>query len=81
MVRPHRGIMLDVGRRFVPVALLLTMVDAMAYTKMNVLHLHAADFGGVRIESKVKTARVCERECVRESVCVCEKEGEVRNSA
>ena len=51
-VYPHRGIMLDVGRRYHPLPVLKKVIDGMQYSKLNVLHFHAADFGGVRIESK-----------------------------
>lgn len=50
---PHRGIMLDVGRKFHPLDVLKKVLDGMGFCKLNVLHLHAADFGGVRIESKL----------------------------
>ena len=50
-VLPWRGLLLDVGRRFVPPILLRQIVDALAATKMNVLHFHFGDFGAVRVES------------------------------
>ena len=40
---PHRGLLLDTGRHFLPVRDLLAEVDAMATVKMNVLHWHLAD--------------------------------------
>jgi len=40
-----RGLMMDLGRRFVPKETLLSQViDGMALTRMNVLHLHLNDF-------------------------------------
>jgi hypothetical protein len=48
-----RGILIDTGRRFFPKALLEQILDAMSYSKMNVLHLHFAEEGGFRVESKV----------------------------
>ena len=36
---PHRGLLLDVGRRFYPVPLLHDVIDAMSFSKMSVLHL------------------------------------------
>jgi hypothetical protein len=36
----YRGLMLDTGRRFIPVPDVLNSLSAMAATKMNVLHLH-----------------------------------------
>lgn len=45
----HRGLLIDSGRRFAPVPMLKQMMDAMAYSKMNVLHLHLSDWGGFRV--------------------------------
>ena len=39
----HRGVMVDAGRRFWPVPLLRNVIDVMAASKMNVLHIHASD--------------------------------------
>ena len=36
----HRGLLLDTARRFFPLALLESTIDAMAIFKLNVLHLH-----------------------------------------
>jgi hypothetical protein len=47
----HRGFMVDTGRRFVPVPLMLQQLDSMAAFKMNVLHLHFADWCRYAIES------------------------------
>lgn len=49
---PWRGLMLDPGRHFLPVANVLRTLDAMAAVKMNVLHLHLTEDQGFRIESK-----------------------------
>ena len=46
-----RGLMVDAGRRFWPVPLLRTVLDAMAYNKLNVLHLHLSDFCRFALES------------------------------
>jgi hexosaminidase len=46
-----RGLMVDVGRRFFPLDLLEQVLDAMSFSKLNVLNLHASDYGAVRIES------------------------------
>jgi hexosaminidase len=35
----HRGLTIDVGRRFAPVALVESILDGLAYSKMNVLHM------------------------------------------
>jgi hypothetical protein len=40
---PHRGIMIDTGRRFYPVALVKNILDGMAMVKMNVLHFHLSE--------------------------------------
>ena len=49
---PWRGLMLDPGRHFLPVANVLRTLDAMAAVKMNVLHMHLTEDQGFRIESK-----------------------------
>ena len=46
-----RGQMLDVGRRYFPVAYIQQQIDQMAWLKMNTLHLHLSDWNGYRIES------------------------------
>ena len=40
----HRGLMLDTGRRFIPMSSLKSQIDAMAMNKLNVLHFHFADY-------------------------------------
>jgi hexosaminidase len=47
-----RGLLIDVGRHFIPLEVLKRNVDAMAAVKMNVLHWHLYDNEGFRIESK-----------------------------
>lgn len=47
-----RGLMLDCSRTFIPVAELRKMIDALAFYKMNVLHLHLTDDQGWRLEIK-----------------------------
>lgn len=49
---PWRGLLLDPGRHFLPVANILRTLDGMAAVKMNVLHLHLTEDQGFRIESK-----------------------------
>jgi hexosaminidase len=46
-----RGVLIDVARHFLPMALLRRVVDAMARLKMNVLHLHLTDDQGFRLHS------------------------------
>lgn len=49
----HRGVLLDVGRRFYPLDLLEAIISGLAFIKMNVLHFHMSDFPAFRVESKV----------------------------
>jgi hexosaminidase len=49
----YRGLMLDTGRRFHPVYLVKSMLDAMATVKMNVLHFHLSDQCRFSVESKL----------------------------
>lgn len=39
----HRGILLDASRNFYPVAVILRILEAQSYHKMNVLHWYATD--------------------------------------
>ncbi len=48
-----RGLLIDVGRHFMPVDVIKRNLDAMAAVKMNVLHWHLSEDQGFRIESKV----------------------------
>ena len=48
----HRGLMLDLGRRFHPVPLVKSMLDAMATVKLSVLHFHLSDQCRFAVESK-----------------------------
>lgn len=47
-----RGLLIDVGRHFIPLNVLKRNIDGMAAVKMNVLHLHLSDNEGFRVESK-----------------------------
>jgi len=49
----RRGLMIDVARHFIPLDQVLRSLDALAASKMNVLHLHLSDDEGFRVESKV----------------------------
>lgn len=40
---PHRGLLLDVSRHWYPVEDILRTIDALAWNKMNRLHIHATD--------------------------------------
>jgi hexosaminidase len=49
---PWRGLMIDVGRHFIPLDLLKRNLDGMAAVKLNVFHWHLSEYQGFRIESK-----------------------------
>jgi len=40
---PHRGVMLDTARNFIPVDKIKTAIDSMSYSKLNVFHWHITD--------------------------------------
>ncbi|KAI0843047.1 glycoside hydrolase family 20 protein [Hypoxylon sp. FL0890] len=42
-VFPHRGVLLDVSRNYLPVESIYRTIDAMSWNKMNRLHIHATD--------------------------------------
>ncbi|XP_047112583.1 chitooligosaccharidolytic beta-N-acetylglucosaminidase-like [Schistocerca piceifrons] len=42
-VYTHRGLLLDTARNFLPVGTMMATMDAMAASKLNVLHWHATD--------------------------------------
>ena len=46
----HRGIMLDVVRNYYPVDSIYSILDIMAYHKLNVLHFHLTDDEAWRLE-------------------------------
>jgi len=49
---PWRGLLLDVGRHFMPVKVVKRNLDGLAAMKMNVLHWHLTEDQGFRVESK-----------------------------
>lgn len=49
---PWRGLLVDVGRHFIPIDVLKRNLDGIAAVKMNVLHWHLSDDQGFRVESK-----------------------------
>ena len=44
-----RGLLVDVANRFFPKSALMSIMDQMAYYKLNVLHLHLTDHSGWRV--------------------------------
>jgi hexosaminidase len=50
---PWRGLMIDSGRHFIPLPVILRNLDGMEAVKMNVFHWHLSDDQGFRVESKV----------------------------
>lgn len=40
---PHRGLLVDTARTFLPVPLLQLIIDGLMYSKMNVFHWHLTD--------------------------------------
>jgi hexosaminidase len=49
---PWRGLLLDVARHWMPVAVVKRNLDVMAAVKLNVFHWHLSDDQGFRVESK-----------------------------
>ncbi|HXX27942.1 MAG TPA: family 20 glycosylhydrolase [Terriglobales bacterium] len=49
---PWRGLMIDVGRHFMPLDVVKRNLDGMAAVKLNVLHWHLSENQGFRVESK-----------------------------
>ena len=47
---PHRGVMLDLSRNFLPLGAVKKLVDVMAMYKLNKLHLHLTDDQGWRLQ-------------------------------
>jgi hexosaminidase len=49
---PWRGLLVDVGRHFMPVEQIKRTLDGMAMVKLNVLHWHLSEDQGFRVESR-----------------------------
>jgi hexosaminidase len=47
-----RGLLIDVGRHFMPVEVIKRNLDGMEAVKLNVFHWHLSDYQGFRVESK-----------------------------
>ena len=50
---PWRGLMIDTGRHFIPLPVILGDLDGMEAAKLNVFHWHLSEDQGFRAESKV----------------------------
>lgn len=49
---PWRGLLIDVSRHWMPLAVVERNLDAMAAVKLNIFHWHLSDDQGFRVESK-----------------------------
>lgn len=50
---PWRGLLLDCGRNYAELPLILETIDLLARYKMNVFHWHLSDYHGWRLESRI----------------------------
>lgn len=57
---PERGLLIDIGRRHYSAEFLRQQIQAMAYLKMNYLHVHLTENAGLRIESELHPEAVPE---------------------
>lgn len=48
---PHRGLMVDTGRHFLPLTSLRAIIDSLPYAKLNVLHWHMVDMQSFPFQS------------------------------
>jgi len=70
---PYRGLMLDVGRYFMPKELVMKFIDVMSMHKQNFFHWHLTEDQGWRIEIK-KYPRLTEIGSIRKESWVGETE-------
>jgi len=50
---PHRGVLLDSSRHFLPVPVIKSFLDSMSWNKLNVLHWHLTDSQGYTLDDPV----------------------------
>lgn len=66
---PWRGLLLDCGRNYAELPLVLETIDMLARYKMNIFHWHLTDYHGWRLESKIfpelQAPRAFERQIAR----------------
>ena len=48
----HRSIMIDLGRRLFPIHFVKSILNAMSYAKLNVLHWHISDSESIPYHTK-----------------------------
>lgn len=51
-VYPHRGLLLDTARNFLPTKAIQRQINAMAASKLNVLHWHITDSQSFPLQSR-----------------------------
>lgn len=49
---PHRGLMIDTARHFLPLETIRNVIETLPYVKMNVLHIHMSDSQSFPLEIK-----------------------------
>ena len=76
----YRGLMLDVGRHFMPISFIKQLLDVMAMQKMNNLHLHLTEDQGWRIEIK-KYPKLTSVGSVRGGTLICKYPGSGNTNA
>lgn len=54
----YRGVLVDCARNYIPVASLKRVVDALMFTKMNVLHLHLTDSQSFPLQVRMMGGRM-----------------------